>query len=499
MRRDDLIDELCLVDWPEGEGAPALDTLRPPSLAPRAVLLIRSLSVVGAPERVGQAVEAEVAGSLAAAARPRRGRLPLDADAVVFADETEAAAAFLVALALGTAARQWWWGHLDVAHQPLPLPVLLAAPHPLAVVAHLVRWGFLAAALEAVPPAYLAPLVRAVAGRHGLTVRADPPGTAAAGTPAPGRDEPAPSRPPRFAGPEAPPRLVVSRHGREITSGPADRDGVRAVLSDLVVALLGRGAAAGPADAPTGAGAAGRVRPPVTTTPRETPVADDSPVGPEDDATAEPVGPGVASSRGDPTTGPRREPAPAAAPRAGDAPDPVAAVPRVVPASPRADPAAWPALLARELVRTDLAGALFLVNPLGAWSRAPAPSAAAGLTWDLLEAVAREILGRDDDPLWAALAAVAGRDEGETPPPGTGGAATRAVGRLVRELRLDQEDLAELLAVPGIVVHDLTHIDVELPMHRVHLATRRRGLDLDPGWVPALARVVAFHYRDDLP
>lgn len=39
-----------------------------------------------------------------------------------------------------------------------------------------------------------------------------------------------------------------------------------------------------------------------------------------------------------------------------------------------------------------------------------------------------------------------------------------------------------------------THIDVVFPMNAVDLRIRRVGLDQDPGWVPWLGRIVAFHY-----
>jgi hypothetical protein len=33
---------------------------------------------------------------------------------------------------------------------------------------------------------------------------------------------------------------------------------------------------------------------------------------------------------------------------------------------------------------------------------------------------------------------------------------------------------------------------------QVDMTVRRAGLDLDPGWVPWLGRVVQFHYLDSL-
>ena len=43
-----------------------------------------------------------------------------------------------------------------------------------------------------------------------------------------------------------------------------------------------------------------------------------------------------------------------------------------------------------------------------------------------------------------------------------------------------------------------THLDLDLETTSIDLALRLSGLDLDPGWVPWLGRVVRFHY-DRIP
>ncbi|HMC09026.1 MAG TPA: hypothetical protein VKL22_06885 [Actinomycetota bacterium] len=50
------------------------------------------------------------------------------------------------------------------------------------------------------------------------------------------------------------------------------------------------------------------------------------------------------------------------------------------------------------------------------------------------------------------------------------------------------------LAVPGRVSVTRTHVDVVFSLERVDIAVRRSGLDVDPGWVPDLGRIVSFHY-----
>ena len=57
--------------------------------------------------------------------------------------------------------------------------------------------------------------------------------------------------------------------------------------------------------------------------------------------------------------------------------------------------------------------------------------------------------------------------------------------------------LYDLIVRPGRLVVTPMHIDAWLDPASVDLRIRRAGLDLDPGWVPWLGRVVRFHYRDD--
>jgi hypothetical protein len=54
--------------------------------------------------------------------------------------------------------------------------------------------------------------------------------------------------------------------------------------------------------------------------------------------------------------------------------------------------------------------------------------------------------------------------------------------------------LRRLVHRRGLVVATATHVDVTFPGDVIELPVRRAGLDLDPGWVPWLGRVVAYHY-----
>lgn len=54
--------------------------------------------------------------------------------------------------------------------------------------------------------------------------------------------------------------------------------------------------------------------------------------------------------------------------------------------------------------------------------------------------------------------------------------------------------LHDLVVRPGRVAATPTHVDLLLDHRQVDLRVRRAGLDLDPGWLPWLGRVVRFHY-----
>jgi hypothetical protein len=56
-----------------------------------------------------------------------------------------------------------------------------------------------------------------------------------------------------------------------------------------------------------------------------------------------------------------------------------------------------------------------------------------------------------------------------------------------------------LVRRPALVHATPTHIDLCFDARWVELEVRLAGLDLDPGWVPWLGRVVNFHYDEGRP
>ncbi|WP_295888719.1 hypothetical protein [uncultured Thiohalocapsa sp.] len=101
------------------------------------------------------------------------------------------------------------------------------------------------------------------------------------------------------------------------------------------------------------------------------------------------------------------------------------------------------------------------------------------------------------------LAARLGLDDAAGLPQTPRWPALPALLDLGRRLYAEADDLGEvhsglwqpeLLRVPGQVAHPPTHLDVRFPPSAVRLAVRLAALDIDPGWVPWLGRVVRFHY-----
>jgi len=54
--------------------------------------------------------------------------------------------------------------------------------------------------------------------------------------------------------------------------------------------------------------------------------------------------------------------------------------------------------------------------------------------------------------------------------------------------------LADLVRRPAHLALTPTHVDLHFDLAQADLRLRRAGLDLDPGWLPWLGRVVSFHY-----
>jgi hypothetical protein len=143
-----------------------------------------------------------------------------------------------------------------------------------------------------------------------------------------------------------------------------------------------------------------------------------------------------------------------------------------------------------ETVATAWGGLLFLINVLRdlnveALLDSSGPAAPTG--WRLLLDLGVALGLPEDEPLAAWLAA---QDLATATPPEL--LASLLDGIAARFAAEGPWPLP--LAQPAVLRATETHLDVDLATPGIDIAVRLAGLDLDPGWVPWLGRIVAFHY-----
>ncbi|HEX2828589.1 MAG TPA: hypothetical protein VHP37_19705 [Burkholderiales bacterium] len=146
-------------------------------------------------------------------------------------------------------------------------------------------------------------------------------------------------------------------------------------------------------------------------------------------------------------------------------------------------------------------GLLFLVPVLdrlgfGAWLDQSPAYRGLGIERRLFARVCERLAIPPGDPAWL----LARYDDAQSGlPPGLVDAIAKswltACRRCLR--RGARIGIATLVARPARLTLTPTHADVAFALGHASMAVRRAGLDLDPGWVPWLGRVVAFHYLAD--
>ncbi|MDI1476562.1 hypothetical protein [Polyangium sp. y55x31] len=155
------------------------------------------------------------------------------------------------------------------------------------------------------------------------------------------------------------------------------------------------------------------------------------------------------------------------------------------------------------ILRPTVVGGLFFLIPvleqIGISARLEADPRLfdVGLAARFFASVARRFGAPAED---AALLALGGdRVDASFEDPALG----EEVERLVRELLLEARrfcrrnlrlGLRDVVCRPGRIGSTRTHIDVVFDLEAADIRVRRTGLDLDPGWVPWLGRVVRYHY-----
>lgn len=149
---------------------------------------------------------------------------------------------------------------------------------------------------------------------------------------------------------------------------------------------------------------------------------------------------------------------------------------------------------------TTVGGLFFLLRPLVAldlagWLDRHTWAADSAFAARLLAELARDHGADDDDPLRLALAVPAAADPALDRP-----LVRRAWERaMARWLAAAELTLDGVVPRPAHVACTPTHIDVCFPLQDASIAVRLAGLDLDPGWVPWLGRVIRFHYLEEPP
>jgi hypothetical protein len=153
-----------------------------------------------------------------------------------------------------------------------------------------------------------------------------------------------------------------------------------------------------------------------------------------------------------------------------------------------------------EVFATQAGGLLFLwpvLDRLGfaAWDAAHPD---AWLVPRVLRLALQRLRVPDDDPAWALLVDLPGMQTGS--PASDTMAAQWLQSCRHHARRVLRIGLASLVLRPAGLQWSATHIDVHFRLRDADIRVRRAALDIDPGWVGGLQRVVGFHYdREDFP
>jgi hypothetical protein len=159
----------------------------------------------------------------------------------------------------------------------------------------------------------------------------------------------------------------------------------------------------------------------------------------------------------------------------------------------RAEPSITTQAVARAITRdagegitSHWAGLFFVLNLL---AHVDDPPSSSSETLSILRAVATQLRIRPDEAIYEALANL--NDDQALP------AVSPAQIRVLRLacLRTTRRPLRRIVSRAGRIVITRTHLTVVFDMSGVRLDVRKAGLDLDPGWLPRLGRVVRFEYE----
>lgn len=489
-----------------------------PGLPPAAILCVKRLRAPlpgsirlapshGAPRRWTQSVHEAMAALARRAARPARDPIAGDPDAVIFDDRAQMLACLAADWSSGTAGARWWWrallgGGTDI--RTVLREWLVCPEHIAAAVEELAHLAGAARFIRCLSAEDTRLLMQAIVATHDLPQVADAiapptaravPEHAAAGPPevrtTAGTERALQSDVPRAPWADTAPEACEPqlRPEHELLLGVALTVRRRPVMARSAAFAAAthawREATAHAAHRDTGSAA-----------PRRVPSPEPTAVAPASTLRVTP--PAMPLSAADARVSTAADRAPSHLTEVTSASSRDLPAPRAVAARAARRPLD---------VHTELGGLFYLLNAaiaLGYYGDFTAPSYRNldVSIWDFVALVGRALVRNDDDdPVWALLAALAGRDVGEAPDR----RAVRRVRRLVPTVR------ARLAAAVGArrraalvtlvfrhharVLSTATHLDIVFSLAELPLAIRMSGLDRDPGWIPAADRIVTFHFE----
>ena len=496
-------------------------------LGSEAILCVRRLAIaLPRLDHLSGALEAETAG----AARPSRGAVPANANAVLFADRAELLACLARDWCAGDATARWWWpvlfSRVDFAAIVRRAWLEDARPVP-AALARLEAAGLAPKFLAKLSPANVATLWRNIVNTFHLPdldaawSAIDLPAAA-----------PAAMRRSREAAPWAPwitPDFSLTLEAARILITAILLERAPAKVRSVSFAREVRAWIQPPETRPAARLFAEKIIPPVEhISKRESPQSVPRPIAPRSipglaRPTAEPTAttnlwkaewsvdqtPRPPAHREERSPNSRRHEDPSRATRSenGGLTTSVAAA--------TDETIVLPAAALPDRIATEWGGSLYLVNIAialrlyGDFTTPAQPGLALPL-WDFLALVGERMIGEEfaEDPLPGLFARLSGRGEGERPgadfetpsgepfPTWLDRICQDVQARVAASLGLDDDcDLRALvLNHPAKIETNSERLDAYFSLAKHPVELRVAGLDRDPGWVPAGGRSLYFHY-----
>lgn len=522
----------------------------PLGLPPQAILLIRRMAIASPLPtrrlRVSRAWQSELQDAmthcLRVAVRPQRGRIPADANAVLFADLSELIAALSLPNFQANAEVHWVWQSATKSAAVPEIPAVQKLWQENArlvpgILAYLADWQQATGVLAAFSEAAQVQICRNVLAAFGISVSSADLQILAAGvaqTRAMGGETllPFAAVPPLFSRSGAFQETSVSSIRlrewlpREFQRTLAHNAPAAQILQIVAFLIRHSGSQSVVQDRLDSLVAAAQAFMQQQTAHQITPHSEQNKTGARQERTKNEAAlpdalPAATAPRTESASAPTAPQAAASpsVPFQGDAPtlrqEPARTetlLPDETRLSTEAELPAWADALG---VGTQFGGIFYLLNVIlrsEFWSKSEdneAEPPAVGLSlWFALERFGRMLLdevgGNDpEDAIWEVLAQLDNR----APEASDSAEERQNVAAMCAGLRQDlaarmrwdetnfQEKFVSLLCVPAVIYVSAVHLDMVFGLESINLAVRLAGLDASPGWLPEVLRVVLFHFE----